>query len=209
MDMRSDAIEPAEAVHSEMSARLVNAREDLAAKEACRHETALAAETGPGEARRELATLAKAATMLGDNIGHDVIPAVAEAEQHATAAPFKADIEAKLQTATKARAVAARLAARGAVLDAALNQARQAYHAFQNDLRELATLGAPTPSAHLVDAISRRALDSLIGLFHTKVRPLPPLERHSFDELCCGWSRPSEGWAAEILDAAVKAKDAS
>ena len=209
MDMHSDATEPAEAVHSEMSARLVNAREDLAANEPRRHEIALVAETGPGEARGEPATFAKAATMLRDNIEHDVIPAVAKAEQHMAAATFKADIEAKLQTATKARAVAARLAARGAVLDAALNQARQAYHAFQNDLRELATLGAPTPSANLVDANSRRALDPLIGLFHTKVRPLPPLERPSFDELCCGWSRPSEGWAAEILNAAVKVNDAS
>ena len=177
MDMHSDAIKQAEAAHSEMSARLVKAREDLAANEARRHETALAAETGPGEARRESAALAKAATMLGDNIGHGLVPAVAQAEQHVAAAPFKADIEAKLQTATKARAVAARLAERGAVLDAALNQARQAYHAFQNDLRELATLGAPTPSANLVDVNSRRALDSAIGLFHTKVRPLPLLER--------------------------------
>ena len=95
MDMHSDAIEQAEAAHSEMSAPLVKAREDLAAKEARRHEIALAAETGSGEARREPAPLAKAATMLRDNIEHGLDPAVAEGEQHVAAAPFKADNEAK------------------------------------------------------------------------------------------------------------------
>ena len=209
MDMHSNAIEQAEAVHSVMTARIVKAREDLAANEARRHETALAAETGPGETRRESAALAKAATTQGDNIGHGLIPAVAQAEQHVAAAPFKADIVAKRQTATKARAVAARLAERGAVLDAALNQARQAYHGFQNDLRELATLGAPTPPENLVDVNSRRALDSAIGLFHSKARPLLVLERASFDELCCSWSRPSERWAAELLDTAVKVNEAA
>lgn len=142
--------------------------------------------------------------MLRDNIGHGLVPAVAQAEQRVAAARFNADNEVKRQTATKVRAVAARLAERGPVLDAALNQARQAYHAFQNDLRELAALGAPTPSESLVDVNSRRALDSAIRLFHIEARPIPLLERASFDQLCCSWSRPSERWAAEILDAAVE-----
>jgi len=208
MDMHSDSIKPAEVVHNEMSAWLIDAREYPAANEPRRHEIALAAESGPSEANRDSAVLAKAVTMLRDNIDHSLVTAVAEAEQHVTAASFKADIEAKRQTATKARAVAARLAKRGALLDAALNQARQAYHGFQNDLRELATLGAPTPSENLVEVNSRRTLDSAIELLHTKARPLPPLERRLFDELCCGWSRPSERWAAQILDTTVKAKKA-
>ena len=39
MDMDSDAIKQVEAAHSEMSARLVKAREDLATNEVRRHET--------------------------------------------------------------------------------------------------------------------------------------------------------------------------
>ena len=204
MDMDSDAIKQVEAAHSEMSARLVKAREDLATNEVRRHENAPAAEGGPGEAWGESAAFARPATMLRDNIGHGLVPAVAQAEQRVAAARFNADNEVKRQTATKVRAVAARLAERGPVLDAALNQARQAYHAFQNDLRELAALGAPTPSESLVDVNSRRALDSAIRLFHIEARPIPLLERASFDQLCCSWSRPSERWAAEILDAAVE-----
>lgn len=209
MDMHSDATEQAEVAHSEMSARLVKAREDLAANEAHRHEIALATETGPGEAGGEPAAFAKAATTLRDNIEHGLVPAVAKAEQRMAVASFSAENEAKRQRATKARAVAARLAERGAVVDAALNQARQAYHALHNDLSELAALGAPTPSANLVDVNSRCALDLAIGLLHLRTRPIPPRERPSFDEICYGWSRPCERWAAEILDTAVNVNEAA
>ena len=105
--------------------------------------------------------------------------------------------------------ISARLAARGAALDAALDQVREGYADFQADLRELAMLGAPAPAANLIDVNSRRTLDSALGGLHSKTRPVPPLQRHSFDELCRGWARPSERWAAEILDAPAKLERAA
>jgi hypothetical protein len=68
MDIHSDAIEQAVAVHSEKIARLVKAREGFAASETPRHEIPLAAETDSGEATRESAALAKVAPMMRDNI---------------------------------------------------------------------------------------------------------------------------------------------
>jgi hypothetical protein len=151
MDKHADLIKQAETVHTHMVARLNRAREDLAANEARRHELALAAETGDAEAKREGAPLAKVAASLRDAIEHSLTPAVAQAAQRVTAARMNADAETKRQVAIKVREISARLATRGAALDAALNQARQGYHAFQDDLRELALLGAPSPSANLVE----------------------------------------------------------
>jgi DNA-directed RNA polymerase subunit L len=188
---------------------LAAARDALEANEARRHAIALAAETGDAEAKREAATLAKAAASLKDAIEHSLTPAVAQAAQRVTAARLDADHEAKREIAIKVRAISARLAARGAVLDAALNQMKDAYQAFHDDLTALATLGAPTPSVNLLEVNCRRALDAAISGLHSKTRPIPPLQRHSFDELLRGWAQMSERWAAAILDAPVKQKDAA
>jgi hypothetical protein len=195
------AIKEAERIHAELVGRLAKSRAELTTNEARRHALAFAAETGGMEARRESAALAKAAAALEESIEHSLTPAVAEAAQRVRSAQLDADNEAKRETATKARAISARLAARGAALDAALDQVREGYQAFQDDLRELSMLGAPAPSANLIEVNSRRTLDSALTGLHQKTRPVPPLQRHSFDELCRGWARPSELWASGILDA--------
>jgi hypothetical protein len=80
---------------------------------------------------------------------------------------------------------------------------------FQADLRELSMLGAPAPSPNLIEVNSRRTLDVALDGLHSKTRPVPPLQRHSFDELWRGWARPSERWAADILDAPAKVERAA
>jgi hypothetical protein len=193
-------ISKAEATHTEMVGRLLSARASLAEGDARRQGLALAVETGDADARREAATLAKAADGLAERI-RNLVHAVEQAKQHVTAARLDADNEAKRQAATKARAVAARLAERGAQLDEGLRQAREAYLAFQSDLRELAGLGAPAPSANLIYVNAKRALDTALADFHSQIRPVQQSQRHNFDELLRGWARPSELWAAGILDA--------
>jgi hypothetical protein len=198
-----DAIRNAETLQVEMQARLTAAREALAMNETRRHALAFAAETGDLEAKREAAALAKTAGNLEESIKHSLMPAVAEASQRVVAARQEADLAVKRQAAAQARIISARLAARGAQLDEGLLQAREAYVAFQNDLRELARLGAPAPSANLIEVNSRRALDTALAGFHSQIRPVQQSHRHSFDELLRGWARPSELWSAEILDTPV------
>jgi hypothetical protein len=198
----AEAIKQAETVHAEMVARLAAAREALAANEARRHGLALDVETGDADAKREASALTKGAASLREDIDR-LTHAVDQAALRVTAARQEADLEVKREAAARARAISARLAARGAALDAALDQVREGYADFQADLRELAMLGAPAPSANLIEVNSRRTLDSALGGLHSKTRPVPPLQRHSFDELCRGWARPSERWAAEILDAPI------
>jgi hypothetical protein len=208
MTNHAEAITKAEATHAEMQARLTAAREAGATNDARRYGLAPAVETGDADARREAATLAKVADGISERI-RNLAHAVDQAALRVTAARQEADAEVKRQAAAKVRAISARLAARGAALDAALDQVREGYADFQADLRELALLGAPAPSANLIEVNSRRTLDSALGGLHSKTRPVPPLQRHSFDELCRGWARPSERWAAEILDAPASQKDAA
>jgi hypothetical protein len=203
MKEHAEAIEKAERVRAELEARLAAAREALAANLAKRDGLAFAAATGDATASKMIGALAKEAATLADDI-RSLEAAVAEAGRRVTAARLDADHEAKRQAARKAREVLVRLTARGPALDAGLTQVREAYHGFQDDLRELAALGAPAPSGNLIDVNSRRALDAAMSGLHSKVRPVPPLQQHTFDELCRGWARPSERWAAEILEAPTK-----
>ena len=197
-------ISKAEAIHQQMVERLVQARASLAENVSRRHALAFASENGDPEAKRQAATLAKAAAALEESIEHSLTPAVAEAARQVAAARLEADNEAKRETAIKAREVAARLAARGAALDEGLRQAREAYLAFQSDLRELARLGAPAPSPNLIEVNSRRALDAALAGFHSQIRPVQKAQQHSFNELLRGWALPSERWAAGILDAPLR-----
>jgi colicin import membrane protein len=208
MSNHADAIKQAETVHAEMVARLASAREALAANDARRHGLALAVETADMDAKREASALTKAAASLREDIDR-LTHAVDQASQRVTAARLDADAEAKREAAAKARAISTRLAARGAQLDAALDQVRQGYADFQADLRELVMLGAPAPSANLIETNSRRTLNTAIEGIHTKTRPVRPSQRHTFDELLRGWALPSERWAAGILDAPAKVDSAA
>ena len=183
-----------------MIARLAKARDDLAANETRRHELALAVEEGDAEARREAAALAKSSDRLNERISRTCCTLSSRrSARDGRAAGGGRPCETR--RGREGPRISTRLAARGAALDAALDQVRQGYADFQADLRELAMLGAPAPSANLIEVNSRRTLDAALGGLHSKMRPVPPLQRHSFDELCRGWARPSERWAAEILDA--------
>jgi hypothetical protein len=201
-------ISKAEATHTEMVGRLLSARASLAEGDARRNGLALAVEEGDADARREAATLAKSADSLNERI-RNLVHAVEQAQARVTAAHLEADAERKRGAAAEVREVAARLAERGARLDEGLSRAREAYLAFQSDLRELARLGAPAPSANLIDVNARRALDAALAGFHSQIRPVQQSQRHSFDGLCRGWARPSERWAAEILDAPAKEERAA
>ncbi len=200
MPTTEDAIKQAERTHADLAKRLETLRADRAANEERRAALAFEAETGDAAAKRSISELTKAAAALDVDV-QTVEAAIAEAARRVRAAAEASSRQAERDKARKARAVSARLAGRGAALEAGLNQVREAYRAFQDDLRELAALGAPAPSAALVDVNSRRALDAALDGLHVKARPVPPLERHGFSELCAGWAQPSERWAAGILDA--------
>lgn len=200
MSTNEDLVQEAQRTQADLVKRLTTARKDLDANEERRAAIAFEAETGDAAARRSIAELTKAAAALDVDI-KTVEAAVVEAARRVRAATEDLGRQAERDKARKVRAVSARLAGRGTALEAGLNQFREAYRAFQDDLRELAALGAPAPSAALVDVNSRRALDAALDGLHSKMRPVPPLERHGFAELCAGWARPSAQWAAAILDA--------
>ena len=200
MPKTEDAIKQAEATQAELTKRLAAAREALADIVARRDDLAFEAQTGDAEARKVTAALATDAAALVDEI-RSLEAATAEAGRRVTAARDSAAKEVDRERAAKARVIAVRLETRGAAMDAGLSAFKAAYSGLIDDMRELALLGAPAPSVALIDVNLRRALDSALGGLHTKVRPVPPLQRHSFDELAGGWARPSERWAAGILDA--------
>ena len=193
-------IKQAEATQAELTKRLAASREALKANIARRDDLAFEAQTGDAEAHKETARLSTEASALADDIA-SLEAAAKEAARRVTAAKEAAAKQVEREKAAKARVIAARLATRGAAIDAGLSAFKAAYTGLLDDMRELALLGAPAPSANLIDVNLRRALDSALGGLHTKVRPVPPLQRHSFDELAGGWARPSESWAAQILDA--------
>src|SRR5271170_7885463 len=99
-----DAIKAAEAIHTEMVGRLLGARASLAEGDARRNGLALAVETGDADAKREVATLAKAADNLNDRI-RNLVHAVEQAALRLTGARLDADAEAKRQAAVKVRVV--------------------------------------------------------------------------------------------------------
>ena len=193
-------IKQAEATQAELAKRLTTSREALKANIARRDDLAFEAQTGDAEARKETARLATEASALADDIA-SLEAAAKEAARRVTAAKEAAAKQVEREKAAKSRVITARLATRGAAMDAGLSAFKAAYSGLIDDMRELALLGAPAPSANLIDVNLRRALDSGLGGLHAKVRPVPPLQRHSFDELAGGWARPSERWAAGILDA--------
>ena len=186
MDKHTEAISKAEAKHVEMIARLTKARDDLATNEARRHGLALAFEDGDADARREVASLAKAAANLEESIKHSLTHAVEQAAQRVTAARLDADAEAKRQAAVKVRAAIERTEADVKKLVTGICQSREGYAGFLAGLREITMSGAPAPSANLIDVNSRRTFDAAMDGIHSKTRPVRPSQRHEFDELCEG-----------------------
>jgi hypothetical protein len=127
--------------------------------------------------------------------------AIAEAKFRVQEAVTASNAEAERERAKQARVVLQRLAKRGEAIDAGFAQAREHYHGLQSDLSELARLGAPTPSAELTCVNLLRASDAALSGLHDKIRPVAPLQRHNFAELGAGWAKPSEQWAAKVLEA--------
>jgi hypothetical protein len=199
----------------EASAQLADLERKLAAHrvKASTHEAAIAAvslgaQTGAPGARRKLDEMIAEAPAI-DAEARSIEYAIKAARAVLADARAAEAREADRRRAEKVRAILARFLTRGAALDEGLRQAKEAYAGLQDDLREIAAMGVPAPSAALVDVNMRRALDAAIGGMHSKIRPVPPSQRHGFAELCKGWAQPSERWAAQALGEPVKQGEAA
>jgi hypothetical protein len=132
--------------------------------------------------------------------------ALAEAGRRAEAATAAEAAETERKRAEQAVPIVRRLEERGAKMDVAIQSYCEHFAAIQADLDELARLGAPTPSRALVEVNGHRAHDSALTALGDKfVRPVPPLQRHSFDQLLTGWALPAQRWIESKLNNAAKA----
>jgi chromosome segregation ATPase len=133
--------------------------------------------------------------------------AIAEAGRRAQAATAAERAEGERKRAEQAAPIAARLEARGKAMDEALASYVANFRAIQADLDELQSLGCPVPSRSLVEVNSHRAHDSALAALGDKfVRPIPPLQRHSFSKLLTGYVLPARTW---ITSKTNKAADAA
>jgi hypothetical protein len=205
--LTANLIDDAKATVQKFEARLDAARSALAANEERRSSLAFAVETGDADARKTADALVIEAAKHAADV-RSLEAAVAEGARRVSAAQDAQGREALREKAKAARAVLSRLADTGAALDAALKTATQAYAGLQADLRELAALGSPGPSAQLVAVNMQRALDA--GMSNAgEARPIAPSMRRSFADLCVGWSRPGIAWADELLGAHKTAERAA
>ena len=99
--------------------------------------------------------------------------------------------EAQRAKAREAFVLAERLEAIGLARDAAFNQAKALGAEFDDVMGKLRGLGAPAPSAELVEVNENRAMDSALVGLHREARPVPPSQRHSFVSLYSSWAGPA------------------
>jgi hypothetical protein len=181
-----------------LKAKLAGTRANLVDIGKRRDAVALDAELGAAEAMNARVLLRREADAAEKRI-EELTPAIAQAEARIPAAREE---DARLvERARKAAPIYARLAKRGAAIDAGFRQAIENCAAMRDDLLELERLGAGAPNSRLVEVNVRQAADAALAGLHGEVRIVAPGQRRSFAELCTGWARMAENWAAAILDA--------
>jgi hypothetical protein len=135
--------------------------------------------------------------------------ALAEAGRRAEAATAEERAAAERKRAAEAEPIARRLEARGQAMDRALMTYVTHFKAIQSDLDELQALGVPVPSRTLVEVNSHRAHDTALASLGDKfIRPVPPLQRHSFDKLLRGWAGPALAWISSRVNTNTAAEAA-
>jgi hypothetical protein len=188
----------AKAIVRDLKAKLAAARAKLVDIGKRRDAVALGAEMGDIDAQNARTVLGREADAVERRIA-DLTPAIAAAEARV---PLAREQDVALaERARKAAPIYARLAKRGAAIDAGFRQAIENCAAMRDDLLELERLGAGAPNSRLVEVNVRQAADAALAGLHGEVRIVAPGQRRSFAELCTGWARMAENWAAAILDA--------
>jgi hypothetical protein len=113
----------------------------------------------------------------------------------AKAAAAEGDVRKR---AEQAQPIAERLAAVGKKADTTAREYCAALAEIDTCIRELSTLGIPTPSRDLVRVNKNRAhLAAMMSL--DQARPIAPRERTLYDPLTKGWAKPALDWIAARL----------
>ena len=183
-----------DSVATKLTADIEKLRKKIVSVDEKRARWALDATLGDSDAKAEMAKLGDQRNRLNGEIA-DLEAALTEARRRANDATTSAAAEVVRKRAEQAAVVVQRLLARGPEMDHAIALYTEHFRGIQNDLTELARLGAPTPSRPLVDVNTNLAHDSALTPLGDKfVRPVPPTRRRTFDFLLRGWCTPVKTW---------------
>jgi hypothetical protein len=189
------------AASAELTANIATIKAAIAALDERREELSFdALATADTEAKKSLEKIHKERAGKVMEL-EDLQSALAVSKRKIAEAQQVASAERERERATAAEPIARRLAERGLAMDEALASYVANFRAIQADLDELQALGCPVPSRALVEVNAHRAHDSaLVSLGDGFIRPVPPLQRHSFSKLLAGWALPARNWIKNRLN---------
>lgn len=194
-----DAVTAALATAATLQRRLDECHQTLATVDAERIALSFAAHGGDDDdAKRKLSKLnARRAVLITE--AEELDAAVDTARQNVIETQNAANADAARQRAAEAEPIARRLAERGAAMDATVAAFVEHYRGINDDINALMKLGIPTPSRELVSVNLNRARDAAFNGLDPSVRPVPVLQRHSYQSLTNGWSAPALAYISDKI----------
>jgi hypothetical protein len=195
----TEAIEAAQATHTELRSKLDAERDELQRTDVRRNELAFEAHAHGGEAKKELDKLNRSrATQLAEI--ETLEAALLEASRRIAAAEQAANDAEMSGRAERAIEISARLVEHAEKIDEALAIVVERSKAFEDDLRELNhRLGCSNPNEHQFASLGVRAFKAAMMMSPLQIEHMAPRERHSFTDLATDWSTTISNWAARWL----------